>query len=68
MAPEHATLSLAQTHDSADAIPYLLVRRMEEALVATGGMQPRAAGLIGTPIRTFGMKLRQCGLEGRRAR
>src|SRR5690606_32479015 len=37
-------------------------RRMAEALEATGGVQTRAAALIGMPLRTFVLKLKQYGL------
>ena len=37
-------------------------RRMTEALDATGGVQTRAAALIGMPLRTFVVKLKQHGL------
>jgi DNA-binding NtrC family response regulator len=39
-------------------------RRMAEALRAAGGVQRRAAELIGMPIRTFSCKLAQYGLRG----
>jgi DNA-binding protein Fis len=38
---------------------------MMEALAATGGVQTRAALMIGMPLRTFQHKVRQYGL-GRR--
>jgi len=38
-------------------------RRMLEALRATGGVQRRAAELIGMPVRTFTFKLTQYGLR-----
>ncbi|MFN2546092.1 MAG: sigma 54-interacting transcriptional regulator [Myxococcales bacterium] len=37
--------------------------RMAEALEAAGGVQKRAAKLIGMPLRTFVLKLRQYGLR-----
>ena len=37
-------------------------QRMTEALGRTGGVKTRAAALIGMPIRTFNMKIRQYGL------
>jgi two-component system, NtrC family, response regulator AtoC len=40
-------------------------RRMAEALRATGGVQRRAAELIGMPLRTFTCKLTQYGLRDR---
>src|SRR5262249_37177663 len=39
--------------------------RMAEALDAAGGVQTRAAELIGMPIRTFAMKLKQHNLSRR---
>jgi len=36
--------------------------RMVEALEATGGVQTRAAKLIGMPLRTFVLKLKEYGL------
>ncbi len=38
-------------------------QRMREALEATGGVQTRAAQLIGMPLRTFVLKLKQYGLR-----
>jgi DNA-binding NtrC family response regulator len=40
-------------------------RRMREALVAAGGVQKRAAELIGMPLRTFTMKYKQYGIGER---
>jgi DNA-binding NtrC family response regulator len=42
-------------------------RRMLEALRATGGVQRRAAELIGMPVRTFTCKLTQYGLRAQAA-
>ena len=39
--------------------------RMLQALEATGGVQTRAAELIGMPVRTFAWKLKQYGLRAR---
>ena len=41
---------------------------MEEALEATGGVQTRAAELIGMPVRTFVFKVKQYGLSQRGAK
>jgi DNA-binding NtrC family response regulator len=41
-------------------------RRMSEALRAAGGVQTHAASLIGMPIRTFTLKMKQYGLAPRR--
>jgi DNA-binding NtrC family response regulator len=38
-------------------------RRMQEALEVTGGVQKRAAQLIGMPLRTFALKFKQYGLS-----
>jgi two-component system, NtrC family, response regulator AtoC len=43
-------------------------RRMAEALAAAGGVQKRAAELIRMPLRTFRMKAKQYGLDGRTRR
>jgi len=40
-------------------------RRMREALVAAGGVQKKAAELIGMPLRTFTLKYKQYGLAER---
>jgi two-component system, NtrC family, response regulator AtoC len=40
-------------------------RRMREALAAAGGVQKKAAELIGMPLRTFTMKYKQYGLGER---
>jgi DNA-binding NtrC family response regulator/pSer/pThr/pTyr-binding forkhead associated (FHA) protein len=40
--------------------------RMVEALEACGGVQKRAAQLIGMPLRTFVLKAKQYGLQARR--
>lgn len=40
-------------------------RRMTEALAAAGGVQKRAAELIGMPLRTFTMKYKQYGFKDR---
>jgi two-component system response regulator AtoC len=50
----------------ADEIRQLEQRRIEEALEATGGVQTRAAELIGMPLRTFQQKVKLLGL-GRRS-
>lgn len=62
-APEaspHAAPSPAeQFRNLADEIRALERTRMVEALKATGGVHVRAAALIGMPIRTFTLKLKQ---------
>lgn len=40
-------------------------RRIEEALAATGGVQTKAAELIGMPLRTFVLRLKQHGISNR---
>ena len=47
----------------ADEVRELERKRMQEALEASGGVQRRAAELIGMPLRTFVMKLKQYGLR-----
>jgi DNA-binding NtrC family response regulator len=49
--------------DIGDELRELESRRMQEALDAAGGVQRRAARLIGMPLRTFVMKLKQYGLR-----
>ena len=39
-------------------------QRIEEALEASGGVQSRAASLIGMPLRTLERKIQQYGLKG----
>jgi DNA-binding NtrC family response regulator len=48
----------------AEELRALECRRMSEALRVTGGVQRRAAQLIGMPVRTFTCKLTQYGLRG----
>jgi DNA-binding NtrC family response regulator len=50
----------------ADELRDLERRRMLEALEAAGGVQKRAAELIGMPVRTFTMKYKQYRLGERR--
>ncbi len=47
----------------AEELQALERRRMTEALRATGGVQRRAAELIGMPVRTFTFKLTQYGMR-----
>jgi DNA-binding NtrC family response regulator len=47
----------------AEELQALERRRMTEALRTTGGVQRRAAELIGMPVRTFTFKLTQYGLR-----
>lgn len=49
----------------AEEIRELEIARMKEALAAAGGVQIKGAELIGMPIRTFGFKARQYGLQAR---
>ncbi|HEY5922799.1 MAG TPA: sigma 54-interacting transcriptional regulator [Kofleriaceae bacterium] len=49
----------------ADELRALERRRMAEALEASGGVQKKAAELIGMPLRTFRMKSKQYGLDRR---
>jgi two-component system, NtrC family, response regulator AtoC len=48
----------------ADEVRDLERRRMAEALEEAGGVQKKAAELIGMPLRTFSMKSKQYGLRG----
>ncbi|WP_437757167.1 sigma 54-interacting transcriptional regulator [Sorangium sp. So ce1389] len=52
----------------AEELKELERRRMREALEATGGVQTRAAELIGMPTRTFVFKLKQYGIAVRPAK
>ncbi|WP_437925264.1 sigma 54-interacting transcriptional regulator [Sorangium sp. So ce291] len=52
----------------AEELKELERRRMQEALETTGGVQTRAAELIGMPTRTFVFKLKQYGLSARPAK
>jgi two-component system, NtrC family, response regulator AtoC len=49
----------------ADELRDLERRRMAEAIEASGGVQKKAAELIGMPLRTFRMKSKQYGLDRR---
>jgi DNA-binding NtrC family response regulator len=49
----------------AEELKSLEQQRMNEALAAAGGVQTRAAELIGMPLRTFVWKLKQYGLRSR---
>jgi DNA-binding NtrC family response regulator len=40
-------------------------RRMEEALEVSGGQQKKAAQLLGMPLRTFTLKMKKYGLQGK---
>jgi two-component system, NtrC family, response regulator AtoC len=50
----------------ADEVRELEQLRMCQALEAAGGVQVRAAALIGMPLRTFAMKVKQHGITPRR--
>jgi DNA-binding NtrC family response regulator len=54
-----------QFQSLADEIRDLERARMTEALQASGGVQTRAAALIGMPIRTFTLKLKQYKIVSR---
>ena len=63
-APVESTLRPAASfRPIADELQALERRRMTEALRVTGGVQRRAAELIGMPVRTFTFKLTQYGLR-----
>jgi len=55
----------ARSRPIADELRELERRRMIEALDLAGGVQKRAAELIGMPVRTFTMKYKQYGLGDR---
>jgi len=69
MCPDAAPIASAVARPAASFRPIaeelqaLERRRMTEALRATGGVQRRAAELIGMPVRTFTFKLTQYGLR-----
>jgi two-component system response regulator AtoC len=50
------------TRRLADELEDLERTRMVEALATTGGVKTRAAALLGMPIRTFNLRVRQYGL------
>src|SRR5262249_49867441 len=52
----------------AEEIRQLERARIQEALEASGGVQRSAAELIGMPLRTFVLKLKQYGLQARDAK
>ncbi len=52
----------------AEEVRELEIRRMSEALAATGGVQTQAANLIDMPLRTFVNKLKRYGLTSGRKR
>jgi DNA-binding NtrC family response regulator len=63
--PDSAPPAAAPQRPIADELREIERRRMVEALAACGGVQKRAAELIGMPIRTFTMKYKQYGLGER---
>ncbi|WP_438035659.1 sigma 54-interacting transcriptional regulator [Sorangium sp. So ce204] len=66
--PQGAPSSAPRFRPIAEELKELERRRMQEALEATGGVQTRAAELIGMPTRTFVFKLKQYGLAARPAK
>lgn len=62
-AADSAVRPAASFRPIAEELQALERRRMTEALRATGGVQRRAAELIGMPVRTFTFKLTQYGLR-----
>ena len=62
-APAPALRPAGSFRPIAEELQALERRRMTEALRATGGVQRRAAELIGMPVRTFTFKLTQYGLR-----
>jgi len=57
--PQGTQPDLRSFRPLAEEVRQLERQRMSEALEATGGVQTRAARLLGMPIRTFSFKLRQ---------
>ncbi|WP_437837348.1 sigma 54-interacting transcriptional regulator [Sorangium sp. So ce1153] len=62
------TAAPQQFRDLAEEIKDLERQRIQEALDATGGVQARAADLLGMPIRTFSSKLKQYSIVPRKVR
>jgi two-component system response regulator AtoC len=60
-----ATTPAASFRPVADELRELERGRMVQALESAGGVQTRAAELIGMPLRTFVMKLKQYGISPR---
>jgi two-component system response regulator AtoC len=63
VAPPARRMTPANFAPIADEVRELERRRMTEALEASGGVQTRAAELIGMPLRTFQQKAKQYGLK-----
>ena len=55
-------MSRRTTRPIAEEMWALERKRIEEALAATGGVQTKAAELIGMPLRTFVLRLKQHGI------
>jgi DNA-binding NtrC family response regulator len=66
--PGPGTLPPRSFRPVAEEIRALERKRMTEALEAAGGVQRRAAELIGMPLRTFVLKLKQYGIQTRSLR
>ncbi|WP_437827078.1 sigma 54-interacting transcriptional regulator [Sorangium sp. So ce1153] len=60
--PISGSAALPRFRPLAEEVKDLERQRIQEALDATGGVQTRAADLIGMPIRTFSSKLKQHGI------
>jgi two-component system, NtrC family, response regulator AtoC len=65
-AGEHASQPPPRFRPVVEELKELERTRMREALAVTGGVQTRAAELIGMPTRTFVFKLKQYGIEAKR--
>ncbi|WP_437661232.1 sigma 54-interacting transcriptional regulator [Sorangium sp. So ce1182] len=66
--PVSGSAALPRFRPLAEEVKDLERQRIQEALDAAGGVQTRAADLIGVPIRTFSSKLKQYGIGSRKAK
>jgi DNA-binding NtrC family response regulator len=68
--PASARAPSSRARSLAEELRRLEIARMEEALDAAGGVQVRAAAILGMPLRTFAYKQKQFGiaLKGTRRR
>jgi DNA-binding NtrC family response regulator len=66
--PDGGPATPAQFRPLADELRELETARIREALIATGGNQTRAAGLLAMPVRTFFEKAKHYGLTPKKKR